>query len=124
MRAQEAARRRRELDAFEGEQIPICADAEALPCGDGSIDLVLVANGLHHFLDPAKGLPKPYRVVRPGVVVIEALIARLAKRFLVPSLHEVPDSATRLATLGPRLLTKHLAVVAEKKKRYGGKTAR
>jgi ubiquinone/menaquinone biosynthesis C-methylase UbiE len=66
-----AAQRRKELDALDGELIPICADAEALPCRDGAVDLVVITNGLHHLLDPVKGLNEMYRVARRGVIAIE-----------------------------------------------------
>jgi ubiquinone/menaquinone biosynthesis C-methylase UbiE len=101
MQALEAARRRKELNAFEGELIPICADAEALPCRDGSFDLVLIANGLHHLLDPATGLKELYRVARQGVIVIEpadTLLMPLFKRVgLAREFEEAGNEVRRLS---------------------------
>jgi ubiquinone/menaquinone biosynthesis C-methylase UbiE len=57
-----------------------------------------------------------FTILKTIPVTSKLLIAKLANRHLIPFPQEVYDLSTRLATLFPRLLTKHLAVVAEKKK--------
>ena len=46
----------------------VCAlgDAQALPFGDGSLDLAVTSYSLHHISDPAKVLREMARVVKPG----------------------------------------------------------
>jgi ubiquinone/menaquinone biosynthesis C-methylase UbiE len=55
-------------------------DAQRLPFVDGSFDLVLVQDGIHHLRNPALGITEMLRVARRAVVVIEpheGLVARL-----------------------------------------------
>ena len=55
-------------------------DAQRLPFVDGSFDLVLVQDGIHHLKNPALGVTEMLRVARRAVVVIEpheGLVARL-----------------------------------------------
>jgi len=46
----------------------VCAlgDAQALPFGDGSLDIAVTSYSLHHISDPAKVLREMARVVKPG----------------------------------------------------------
>jgi len=56
------------------------ADAQRLPYVDGSFDLVLVQDGIHHLKNPALGITEMLRVARRAVVVIEpheGVVARL-----------------------------------------------
>jgi ubiquinone/menaquinone biosynthesis C-methylase UbiE len=41
-------------------------DAQALPFGDGSLDIAVTSYSLHHISDPAKVLREMARVVKPG----------------------------------------------------------
>jgi ArsR family transcriptional regulator len=41
-------------------------DLEALPIGDGEVDLVLMHQTLHHALHPQKAVAESWRVLRPG----------------------------------------------------------
>jgi uncharacterized protein YbaR (Trm112 family) len=49
----------------------VVADAEALPFGDASVDLVYVHDGLHHLERPEVGLAEMVRVARRAVSVSE-----------------------------------------------------
>lgn len=42
------------------------APAEALPLPDGSQDIALAINAVHHWSDPGAGLAEAFRVLRPG----------------------------------------------------------
>src|SRR5580700_9797501 len=44
----------------------VMGDAQALPFGDGSVDLAVTSFSLHHISDPAKVLREMSRVVGPG----------------------------------------------------------
>ncbi len=44
----------------------VLGDAQALPFGDGSLDLAVTSYSLHHISDPAKVLREMARVVKPG----------------------------------------------------------
>jgi len=48
-------------------------ELEKVPLADGSIDIVVVSQALHHAKDPAKALAEAYRILRPGgrVVVLD-----------------------------------------------------
>lgn len=48
------------------------ADSENLPFKDGSFDLVLVRDGLHHLPHPFKGMSEMNRVSKLGFIMIEA----------------------------------------------------
>ena len=68
----EAARRTRARAQRYGVRItPVVADAEHLPFADGSIDLVLVHDGLHHLGHPDAALSEMARVARHWVSVTE-----------------------------------------------------
>lgn len=65
--------------------IPLMADAEQLPVGNGSVDLVVVQDGLHHLRRPTVGFTEMLRVARHGVLMIEphtgAVAAALGTRW-------------------------------------------
>jgi len=65
--------------------IPLVADAEQLPVGSGSVDLVVVQDGLHHLRRPTVGFTEMLRVARHGVIMIEphtgAVAAALGTRW-------------------------------------------
>ena len=44
----------------------VLGDAQALPFGDGSLDIAVTSYSLHHISDPAKVLNEMARVVKPG----------------------------------------------------------
>lgn len=76
-RADERARQ------FGLELAPIVADAQRLPCGDRSFDLVYVHDGLHHLEDPLGAISEMARVASCGVSVnepAEAALTALAVR--------------------------------------------
>ncbi len=100
-RVVERARRR-------GLQItPIVADAEALPFGDRSIDLVYVHDGLHHLGKPLAALAEMARVAGYGIAITEparAAATAVAARFGLAEVREesgndvgrvVPDELVR-----------------------------
>jgi SAM-dependent methyltransferase/uncharacterized protein YbaR (Trm112 family) len=70
-RADQRARR------FGVEMAPIVADAERLPCADGSFDLAYVHDGLHHLDDPLAALSEMARVASRAVSVNEPADAAL-----------------------------------------------
>ncbi len=51
--------------------LPVVADAEALPFGDATVDLVYVHDGLHHLETPAAGLHEMLRVSRRTLSINE-----------------------------------------------------
>ena len=76
-RADQRARR------FGLELAPMVADAERLPCGDRSFDLVYVHDGLHHLEDPLGAISEMARVASRAVSVnepAEAALTALAVR--------------------------------------------
>jgi ubiquinone/menaquinone biosynthesis C-methylase UbiE/uncharacterized protein YbaR (Trm112 family) len=62
---------------FGLELAPMVADAQRLPCGDRSFDLVYVHDGLHHLEDPLGAISEMARVASRGVSVNEPAEARL-----------------------------------------------
>jgi ubiquinone/menaquinone biosynthesis C-methylase UbiE len=44
----------------------VLGDAQALPFGDGSLDIAVTSYSLHHISDPAKVLREMARIVKPG----------------------------------------------------------
>ena len=54
-------------------------NAESMDLADGSFDIVLVQDGLHHLPRPVLGLNEMLRVARHGVVVIEPHLGLAAK---------------------------------------------
>jgi len=48
----------------------VCAPAEALPFADGSFDVVLCADALHHIKQQERALNEVARVVKPGGTVV------------------------------------------------------
>lgn len=66
--------------ARDGRLQTVAADTQRLPFRPGSIDIVLVQDGLHHLQSPTQGLIEMLRAARSAVVVIEphlGLVARL-----------------------------------------------
>ncbi len=98
-----AARRTRERARRYGLDItPIVADVERLPFADGSFDVVLVHDGLHHLERPAVGLAEMARVARHWVSVTEparAAATSVAVRAGVALERE--ESGNRVARLTP-----------------------
>jgi SAM-dependent methyltransferase len=67
-------------------------DAESLTFPDGSFDLAVVHDGLHHCRSPHRGLLEMYRVAREAILVFESrdsLAMRLACRLGLADRHEV-----------------------------------
>lgn len=96
-----AARRTRERARRYGLDItPIVADVERLPFADGSFDVVLVHDGLHHLERPHVGLAEMARVARHWVSVTEparAVATSIAVRAGVALERE--ESGNRVARL-------------------------
>ena len=98
-----AARRTRERARRYGLDItPIVADVERLPFADGTFDLVLVHDGLHHLERPELGLAEMARVARQWVSVTEparATITAIAVRAgLALDREEAGNAVARLST--------------------------
>lgn len=98
-----AARRTRERARRYGLDITsIVADIERLPFADGSFDVVMVHDGLHHLERPHVGLAEMARVARRWVSVSEparAVVTSVAVRAGVALEHE--DSGNRVERLSP-----------------------
>jgi SAM-dependent methyltransferase len=60
-RARKLARRRRVTNVIWRR-----GDIERLPLGDGSVDVALLSQALHHAEDPARALSEAARIVAPG----------------------------------------------------------
>ncbi len=89
----------RDEDGDPAARLPfIQADAEALPCRDGSHDAVTMAFGLRNLVRPEAGLREAFRVLRPGgrLMILEfsipsnRLFARLYDAY---SFHWMPFAA-------------------------------
>jgi ubiquinone/menaquinone biosynthesis C-methylase UbiE len=74
---------RARLDAFGLEGNVLQADAEQLPFGDASFDLVFSWGVIHHTTDMARALGEIVRVCRPGGQVVLMLYHRHSLFFLV-----------------------------------------
>jgi ubiquinone/menaquinone biosynthesis C-methylase UbiE/uncharacterized protein YbaR (Trm112 family) len=76
---------------YEVQIQPVVADAERLPFGDRSFDLVYVHDGLHHLADPLAGLGEMVRVAKRAISVNEparAAATRLAIHFGISEVEE------------------------------------
>jgi ubiquinone/menaquinone biosynthesis C-methylase UbiE len=61
----------------------VCCDAESLPFADGSFDVCLVYDGLHHLPHPYVALSEMARVAAEGVIIMEpneSPLVRLSRR--------------------------------------------
>ncbi|MFH1868871.1 MAG: class I SAM-dependent methyltransferase [Candidatus Omnitrophota bacterium] len=58
------------LEGFYNKTI-ICGDGERLPFKDKSVDICVIAEGLHHFSDPVAGAKEMLRVARSAVIFDE-----------------------------------------------------
>jgi demethylmenaquinone methyltransferase/2-methoxy-6-polyprenyl-1,4-benzoquinol methylase len=124
-----SAGRDRLIDAgFTGNIECVLADAERLPCADGSFDCVTIGFGLRNVTDKAAALRSMYRVLKPGgqLLVLEfstpvapglkpiydaysfGVLPRLGEwvakdaasyRYLAESIRMHPDQETLLAML-------------------------
>jgi len=93
-RAAERARR------YGFEVLSIVADAERLPLGDRSVDLVYVHDGLHHLSDPMVGLREMARVASRYVSVTEPYEAAITAVAVQLGLaKEFEDGGNRVARL-------------------------
>jgi SAM-dependent methyltransferase len=96
-----AVRRARErAETFGVELAPVVADVERLPFADDSFDFTYVHDGLHHLVDPARGLAEMARVARRGVSVTEparAAATALAVRVGLSIEHE--EAGNRVARM-------------------------
>lgn len=59
------------MSVRDRELTGVVADSERLPFADGSFDLVLVQDGIHHLKIPALGVAEMLRVTRRAIIVIE-----------------------------------------------------
>ncbi len=69
--------------AAGGQVQTVCCDAESLPFDDGSFDVCLVYDGLHHLPHPYAALDEMSRVAADGVIVMEpneSSLVRLSRR--------------------------------------------
>ena len=98
-----AARRTRERARRYGLDItPVVADVERLPFADGSFDVVLVHDGLHHLERPQVGLVEMARVARRWVSVTEpAQAAATSVAVCAGVALEREEAGNRVARLTP-----------------------
>ena len=79
----------------------IVADAETLPFGDATVDVVYVHDGLHHLENPAVGLGEMARVARKAISVNEparSLATNIAMRVgLAEEIEEAGNQVMRLS---------------------------
>jgi SAM-dependent methyltransferase/uncharacterized protein YbaR (Trm112 family) len=96
LRTRERARR------YSLDITPIVADIELLPFADASVDLVLVHDGLHHLLDPERGLAEMARVAKSWVSISEpARAAATAIAVRAGISLEREEAGNRVARLDP-----------------------
>jgi SAM-dependent methyltransferase len=102
-----AVRRARERARRHGVSlIPLVADVEGLPFGDGGVDVSYVHDGLHHLHDPEIGLREMARVAGSATSVSEparAMVTRVAIRMGIALEHE--EVGNRVERLDPDRVT-------------------
>lgn len=78
------------------------ADAERLPAGDASVDLVVCVDSFHHYPDPAAALTEMARVTRSGggLVIGEWRVNRLVRPLMIQT--TASDADTDLTECVPR----------------------
>jgi SAM-dependent methyltransferase len=104
-----AGRARERSRRFGVEIVPVVADAERLPFGDRSIDVVYVHDGLHHLERPLAGLREMTRVARRAVSVNEPARAAATRLAVQVGLSEVVENAgNRIERLKPEIITAEL----------------
>jgi ubiquinone/menaquinone biosynthesis C-methylase UbiE len=76
------------------------ADAEHLPLSDGSVELVICVDSLHHYPDPAAALAEMRRVTRPGggLVLGEWRVAAPFRHLMNWMLPRMPEGDVRVCT--------------------------
>ena len=82
----------------------LVGDAETLPFRDSSFDIAAVFDGLHHLVDPYRGIAEMARVARSGVLIMdpaEAGLTRLAIR--MGWALAVEEAGNEVKRLSPRL---------------------
>ncbi len=68
---------RKNLSAHSGRVRVELGNAESLPFGDGTFDLVVSTGSIHHWKEPVKGLDEIHRVLSPGgAALIYDLVSR------------------------------------------------
>ena len=107
----------------------VAAAADALPLADGTVEVAVVFNSLHHFLDPAAALAEARRVLAPGGVlyVAEPLAEGAYFAFMQPVDDETEVRATALRALAAttgwaareRIDYSHEVVVADLEREIG-----
>jgi ubiquinone/menaquinone biosynthesis C-methylase UbiE len=89
------------LDERAGGAIDLqVADAEHLPLGDDSVDLVVCVDSLHHYPDPSAALREMRRVTRPGggLVIGEWRLAAPLRQLTNWMLPRTPEGDVRVYT--------------------------
>lgn len=83
---------------LEGSARVQVADAEHLPAGDASVDLVICVDSLHHYPDPAAALAEMHRVSRPGgsLVIGEWRVAAILRPLMNWLLPRLPEGDVRI----------------------------
>ena len=91
-----AAARERAAGAVELQ----VADAERLPLADGTVDLVVCVDSLHHYPDPGAALREMRRVTRPdgALVVGEWRLATPLRQLMNRLLPRLPEGDVRVYT--------------------------
>jgi ubiquinone/menaquinone biosynthesis C-methylase UbiE len=76
------------------------ADAEELPFPDGSVDLVVCVDSLHHYPNPRAALAEMHRVTRPGggLVIGEWRVVTPFRQLLNLLLPRLPEGDVRIYT--------------------------
>jgi len=77
-------------DVVANPWLDVAMDATRLPLSDGSIDVVILSNALHHVPSPAQCLREAARVLKPGGVILlnEAYCSLLLRIILRIAQHE------------------------------------
>jgi len=87
-------------ERFGAEFDLVVADVEELPFSDGSFDLVLVHDGLHHLVEPLKGLTEMARVAKHAVSINEPALAAVTRAAVrLGAAEETEEAGNRVARL-------------------------
>jgi len=71
----------------------VCADVNALPFQDDSVDVVSCGYAVHHMIEPARSIAEMVRVLRPGgrVAIMDCIVAEDANAATLDAIERVRD---------------------------------